>query len=443
MEIEAGVSIDSQYNKKKLTKEELSSLNHEQLVNLCLKLQESPKTKTRNQKKKEDRPLNWEKFSIRHIAFKVIYFGWKYQGLAYQKEIDNTVEHYLIQAFKKCKLIEDFSQCNWSRSGRTDKGVSAFCQVVSLYVRSNVKNGVGVIKAGSLLEDGKEEHDYLKMLNSTLPDDIKVISWTPVPSDFNARFSAMSRTYKYYFVKENLDIERMKIAAKDFIGEHDFRNFCKLDVKHVKTFVRSVKSISIDPVDDNRNSNEWSDLYVITITGSAFLWHQVRCMVSILFLIGQSKEDTSIVSELLDTTKFPKKPIYLMAPDIPLVLVECGYEDLNMKTDIKAISVLYQHFFNVWKEYRIKERMIKDTLNIIESAYKELEESKEGESIWNTSLKYKPLGHGTPKVYTPLRERETESSFEERQERFRTNKRLKVSEEKMIQVNSDLVDGNE
>lgn len=117
----------------------------------------------RNRKKRKDRPLNWDKFSLRHVAFKVAYCGWNYQGLATQKTIDNTIESKLIEAFQQCKLIEDVKECKWSRSGRTDKGVSAFSQVIALYVRSNVKEGVGVIRTGSLVADNNEEHDYIKV----------------------------------------------------------------------------------------------------------------------------------------------------------------------------------------------------------------------------------------------------------------------------------------
>ena len=44
------------------------------------------------------------------------------------------------------------------------------------------------------------------MLNSTLPEDIRVLTWAPVDSNFSARFNCLHRTYKYFFPKGNMDI---------------------------------------------------------------------------------------------------------------------------------------------------------------------------------------------------------------------------------------------
>jgi hypothetical protein len=68
-----------------------------------------------------------------------------------------------------------------------------------------------------------QELQYLKMLNRLLPKDIRVLSWTPVKSDFDARFSCQWRKYKYFFPTANLDIEKMNLAASMFVGTHDCR----------------------------------------------------------------------------------------------------------------------------------------------------------------------------------------------------------------------------
>ena len=55
------------------------------------------------------------------------------------------------------------------------------------------------------------------------------------------RFSARGREYKYYILQHGeLDIEAMQQAAAQFVGEHDFRNFCKVDAQHVSNFRRTV-----------------------------------------------------------------------------------------------------------------------------------------------------------------------------------------------------------
>jgi tRNA pseudouridine38/39 synthase len=79
-----------------------------------------------------------------------------------------------------------------------------------------------------------------------LPDDIQFIAWCPVDKDFSARFDCKNRTYKYFFPKGNLNIEKMNTASKYLIGNHDFRNFCKMDVNNgVTEFFRTISSVEI------------------------------------------------------------------------------------------------------------------------------------------------------------------------------------------------------
>jgi len=59
----------------------------------------------------------------------------------------------------------------------------------------------------SKIVDGKETMDYCKILNRTLPKEIRVIAWSLVRPDFSARFDCCERKYKYFFPKGNLNIE--------------------------------------------------------------------------------------------------------------------------------------------------------------------------------------------------------------------------------------------
>ncbi len=77
-------------------------------------------------------------------------------------------------------------------------------------------------------KDCDEEIDYVRSLNKVLPEDIRIVAWSPVAADFDARFNALARTYKYYFLRDGLDVDKMRQAAKLLEGEHDFRNFCKV-----------------------------------------------------------------------------------------------------------------------------------------------------------------------------------------------------------------------
>lgn len=63
------------------------------------------------------------------MLLKFLYLGWEYQGYATQEDTANTIEHHLFSALVRCCLVESRQTSNYGRCGRTDKGVSSFCQV--------------------------------------------------------------------------------------------------------------------------------------------------------------------------------------------------------------------------------------------------------------------------------------------------------------------------
>lgn len=313
--------------------------------------------------------------------------------------------------------------CEYSKCGRTDKGVSAFGQVIGLRVRSNrplPKQGnlgkeesavADTLDGGSGLSDPNTERDgmtdssreshstdissedetpfdpiadeinYPQVLNRLLPPDVRVLAWCgKLPKNFSARFSCKGRAYKYFFTQPAfsptvdpeehfypgkkkkktpqsrregwLDIEAMQTAARSFEGLHDFRNFCKIDPsKQIENFERKIYRSSIDEIEphvtpmgylekprftelkgkdhnfEEKATTSPFKVYAFTFFGSAFLWHQVRHVVAILFLIGQGLESPNLVKELLDVQKNPQKPQYEMADDAPLVLYSCLFPD--------------------------------------------------------------------------------------------------------------------
>ncbi|CAI1970494.1 hypothetical protein SEUBUCD646_0F00610 [Saccharomyces eubayanus] len=289
------------------------------------------KTKTKKTQKKFD----FTKHNTRFVALRFAYLGWNYNGLAFQKEYTPlpTIEGAILDAMNKCRLIpsmvlQDFQ---FSRCGRTDKGVSAMNQVISLKVRSNLTDDEQLDPAND-----NKEIPYVQILNQLLPDDIRIsaVCLRPPPG-FDARFSCTRRHYKYVFNGRHLDITKMSKAASYFLGENDFRNFCKLDgSKQLTKFKRTIVSAEILPVSDT--------FYCFDLVGSAFLWHQVRCMMAILFLVGQTHEEPEIVLRLLDIEKTPQKPVYDMADEIPLLLYDCTFPPMEWQEpatdDHKAIK---------------------------------------------------------------------------------------------------------
>ncbi|GAA5920304.1 hypothetical protein JCM1841_004518 [Sporobolomyces salmonicolor] len=233
------------------------------------------------------------------------------------------------------------------------------------------------------------EIPYIALLNRHLPPSIRIHAWSPVSASFSSRFSCIWRHYKYFFsaspvapflgsadqfdygeayraagVPEHargwqdrlrgvdwgslqLDVDLMRDAVARLVGEHDFRNFCKVDPpKQLKTHQRTVISASIDPVEGEDEAT-----WVLNLRGGAFLYNQVRHIVAILFLVGARLEPPSIVDRLLWTSdrtsstiakvspapseELDRKPGYQMAEDLPLILWQCGFNstELDWRTD--------------------------------------------------------------------------------------------------------------
>lgn len=185
-------------------------------------------------------------------------------------------------------------------------------QVISLDLRSNLsENKSGVATEGK--SPISEEIRYTHILNQVLPPDIRVLAWVPVDPSFSARFSCLKRTYRYFFPCADLDVALMNTAAQRFVGNHDFRNLCKMDVANgVTNFQRTILSAEVKLADQERKVEEQNpfQMYAFQVTGQAFLYHQVRCMMAILFLIGQRMEKPEIIDELFDIETNPRKPQY-------------------------------------------------------------------------------------------------------------------------------------
>ncbi|EGF80727.1 hypothetical protein BATDEDRAFT_3084, partial [Batrachochytrium dendrobatidis JAM81] len=274
------------------------------------------------QQRRKVKPFDFAKHRARHIALKISYIGDKYYGFASaSNDSVPTVESYIFKALEVARLIpSDGGACAWSRCGRTDKGVSAFDQVVSVWVRT--------ARPGDRDTLDWDQLPYLNILNRLLPDDIRVLAWSPVDPIFDARFTCSHRKYNYFFDGAGLDLIAMRDAASRFVGTHDCRHICKIDPTKAARegfFVRTIMECDIVPVPVDGAPDRF---HVLVVKGRAFLWHQVRNMMALLFLIGRGMEMPDMISDMLDLTKHAPaagRPFYEMAPDGPLVLVECAY----------------------------------------------------------------------------------------------------------------------
>lgn len=362
-------------------------------------------------KKKKKKAFNFSNHQTRFIALKFAYLGWNYCGLSYQLQPTPlpTVEQKILEALAMARLIAepDPDCCNFSRCGRTDKGVSAMNQVISLDVRSNLSKEDQANKEN----DGKEI-PYIHVLNSLLPADIRITSVAlRPPADFDARFSCDYRHYRYLFRKDGLDIELMQEAANRYVGLHDFRNFCKIDgSKQITNYKRRVFSAQILPYKD--------DYYMLDLKGTAFLWHQVRYMVAILLAVGQKLEASTVIDELFDVEKNPSKPLFEMANDIPLILYDCVFPDMEWTESTNDAKLLKEH--GTVKELAVDYQVRAHIASIMEGVcIKKTVEHAKGCGTIN-------IGDGkgrTFKKYVPVMQRELGERFEVVNEMYKQRKK--------------------
>lgn len=185
--------------------------------------------------------------------------------------------------------------------------------MISLDLRSSLPEGQQLNGHAGEGQQEQQELRYTHILNRVLPPDIRVLAWAPVGPEFSARFSCLSRTYRYFFPCAQLDVALMDSAAQRYVGTHDFRNLCKMDVANgVLNFQRTILSARVTWVDwaGEAGPRDPFRLCQFEVRGQAFLYHQVRCMMAVLFLVGQGMESPDVIDELLNVEKNPRKPQY-------------------------------------------------------------------------------------------------------------------------------------
>lgn len=380
--------------------ESLASMTKEQLIDRVKCLQEQltklqkPGTTTQF---KQQRPFDFSRYHKVHIALKFLYLGWKFDGFVKQETTSNTIEDEMFNALIKIKLIESRETSNYHRCGRTDIGVSAFSQVISLTVRGLPIESDDLANNNHNKKVKREPLNYPGLLNRVLPPEIRAVAWAPVPDDFSARFSCVRRMYKYIFPRANLDIERMNEAAGLLVGEHDFRNFCKFD-KNKLTHVRLVTRADVNFVEGPGEKDDFS-FAVFTIISNAFLWHQIRCIMEVLFLVGEGKEEPTVIKELLDLSVFPCKPQYALASGLPLCLFDTEFAPevtLDWNYDDETVEYVLKNLHDLWTEHSVKSHMIKLMVESLSDHFprqitSQLHSLKGERSHQHKKLKFRPV----------------------------------------------------
>ncbi len=246
------------------------------------------------------------------------YEGTRYSGWQLQKGA-KSVQGTILDA---CKLIFPGEKIEVYGAGRTDQGVHALAQVAHL----DVNRSMNVLK--------------LKFqLNDNLPPDIVVKNVESASPKFHARYDAVHRSYLYqiskrpsafgkkmvWWVKDSLDIRKMKQVAELFTGMKDFKNFADKSDEDKSTLVEISK---IEIV-------ETGDLILIRVSGSHFLWKQVRRMVGVMVEAGRGKLSTGEIEAIF--TRPSEIVAKLTAPPSGLYLEKVCYAGDNLPEDLLPV----------------------------------------------------------------------------------------------------------
>jgi len=211
----------------------------------------------------------------------VAYDGTNFHGFAAQRDT-RTVEGVLASALEKV-LRAPIEDLNLACAGRTDAGVHAWGQVVSV--------------------DAPRDADpraVRRSLNRMLGPEVVARSVTWMPGNFDARHSARWRTYRYtivnapapdpflarfaWWVPERIDLAQLRLAADPFVGEHDFAAFCRKGPPGSSTVRRVHASRWLEATIAER-----TDVLVYEVTASAFCWQMVRAMVGTIVEAGAGR----------------------------------------------------------------------------------------------------------------------------------------------------------
>ena len=220
---------------------------------------------------------------MRHVAC-VEYDGANFSGWQAQKHNVRTVQQQVEKALSK---VADHD-IEIITAGRTDTGVHATHQVIHF--------------------DSDAERDtfaWCRGANRFMDQDVRVLWVRPVSSEFHARFSALSRSYRFIIYNNpiqsaifrsassheyrSLDPMRMSEAGRSLLGQHDFSSFRAAGCQ-AHSPIRTVSEFYLDSCADWI----WFD-----IKANAFLQHMVRNIAGSLIEVGCGKREIGWIKDLL------------------------------------------------------------------------------------------------------------------------------------------------
>lgn len=261
---------------------------------------------------------------MRNILLKISYdgtdfCGWQRQDDVKGGEAERTVQGELEKALEKMhkqKII-------LYGSGRTDSGVHALAQA------ANFSSPI----------DSIPPKNYIRALNSFLPQDVRILDAKEVPEDFNSRFSATSRVYRYFisfapsqpannsrFVWNvqgyEPNLERLNAYTKCLRGEIDCSSFAASGDQSVSN------NRYIDDAFFFMQKDIWgNDLLVFQIEANAFLWKMVRTLTGTLINLDKTNAPEDSMEKILLAKDRTKAGV--TAPPTGLFLYEIKFDGIR------------------------------------------------------------------------------------------------------------------
>jgi tRNA pseudouridine38-40 synthase len=234
---------------------------------------------------------------MRYFKLTIAYDGTDFHGWQFQTN-KSTIQGEIVAVLRR--LTQENVQLNGA--GRTDAGVHALGQVGSFRTQSTLSAA-----------------EFQRALNALLPQTIRIVGAEEVGPDFNARWSARSKVYRYRLYRGKvvppfawryvlhypfpLDEEAMRDAAARFVGVHDFTSFAAStgseDDDKERNMEREIYATELKRTEDGEEL--W-----FTVHGRSFLRYMVRKMMGTLLDVGRGKlkpENIEKLYELRDRSK--------------------------------------------------------------------------------------------------------------------------------------------
>ncbi|APT84065.1 pseudouridine synthase [Corynebacterium aquilae DSM 44791] len=258
------------------------------------------------------------------LKLSIAYDGTDFHGWAAQGDSDlRTVQKCIEDAF----ALVTRERCPLTVAGRTDAGVHAAGQVAHVDIPKSFLETRSM--AGQV-------NNLVRRMGRLLEPDVRITAVEPAPEGFDARFSALARTYHYRVTTapwgalptrardtaqwgKPVDFDLLNKAAAQFVGLNDFAAVCKH--KEGATTIRDLQAFYFEDISTDLEPQ----LYRATVKADAFCWNMVRCLVGACLAVAEGRRDEDFPTQLLGEKQ--RSPLVPLAPAKGLSLVAVDYPE--------------------------------------------------------------------------------------------------------------------